>query len=332
MAVTSQQNTQHRLKHRRHTMNEITTVQRTEIVGTSLINEAMTERWLTFLDATPKTVQTYTRSISQFVRWCEGKGISRPTADDIRAYRDELAQDHKASTVNAYLMAVKQLYKWLEEEGISKNVAKNVKAVKLDSDTFKKDYLTTGQCKSLISGIDRTTLQGKRDYAICSLMLTTGMRDIEIQRANIEDLVTLGDFTALMYQGKGRHEKAKYKKIAPVVEDAVRDYLKARGKADATEPLFISTANRNYGERMTTRSISRIVKTRLVNVGLDSDRLTAHSLRHTAGTQNLLNGGSLEETQQLLDHRDINTTLIYVHALERANSQAEQRIADAIFG
>ena len=39
-----------------------------------------------------------------------------------------------------------------------------------------------------------------------------------------------------------------------------------------------------------------------------------------------------EETQQLLDHRDINTTLIYVHALERANSQAEQRIANAIFG
>ena len=311
-------------------MNSLT-VQETGVTRISLINAEIADRWLSFLDATPKTVSVYTRSISLFVRWCESKGIDRPTADHIRAYRDELSVDHKPTTVNAYLMSVKQLYKWLEEEGLAKNVAKNVKAVKLDNDTFKKDYLTTSQCKSLINSIDRSTLQGKRDYALVSLMITTGCRDIEIQRANIEDLTTMGDERILLYQGKGRHEKAKYKKIAPVVDDAIRDYLHSRGKTDPAEPLFASTANRNKGGRMTTRSISRIIKDRLVAIGLDDNRHTAHSLRHTAGTQNLLNGGTLEETQQLLDHRDINTTLIYVHSLNRAESQAEQRIADAIF-
>ena len=83
---------------------------------------------------------------------------------------------------------------------------------------------------------------------------------------------------------------------------------------------------------MTTRSISRLVKDHLVDAGMDSDRLTAHSLRHTAATLNLLNGGSVEETQQLLDHRNINTTLIYSHALERAKNNSENRIAKAIFG
>ena len=311
-------------------MNEIT-ITRAEITALNGINAEVAQKWLAFLDATPKTVQTYTRSIAQFIRWADAHGITRPTADDIRAFRDELSQDHKASTVNGYLMAVKQLYKWLDEEGITPNVAKNVKAVKLDNDNFKKDYLTTDQCKRLVNSIDRSTLTGKRDFAIICLMLTTGMRDIEVQRANIEDIKTVGDFTALYYQGKGRSEKAKYKKLAPVVEEAIRDYLRARGKADKGAALFISTANRNAGERMTTRSISRIVKNRLLSIGLDSDRLTAHSLRHTAGTQNLLNGGTLEETQQLLDHRNINTTLIYVHSLSRANSQAEARIADAIF-
>lgn len=312
-------------------MNSIT-VQRTELTSTSLVTEAMAEKWLTFLDASPKTVSTYTRSISQFVRWCDANGITRPTADDIRRFRDELSIDHKASTVNGYLMAVKQFYKFLEEQGIAQNVARNVKAVKLDSDNFRKDYLTTNQCKSLINSIDRSTLNGKRDFAICVLMLTTGMRDIEVSRANIEDIKTVGDFTALYYRGKGRSEKNKYKKLAEPVEEAIRDYLRARGKAEPTEALFTSTANRNKGERMTTRSISRIVKTHLLSIGLDSDRITAHSLRHTCATQNLLNGGTLEETQQLLDHRDINTTLIYVHSLNRANSQAEARIASAIFG
>lgn len=311
-------------------MNEIT-VTRADITALNGINAELAQKWLTFLDASPKTVQTYTRSISQFVRWCDAHGITRPTAQDIRDYRDELSQDHKPTTTNGYLMAVKQLYKWLEEEGIAQNVAKNVKTVKLDNDDFKKDYLTTNQCRDLINSIDASSISGKRDLAIVSLMLTTGMRDVEIARADIGDIKTVGDFTALFYRGKGRADKSKYKKLAPKVEALLRDYLKARGESRPSEPLFVSTANRNAGERMTTRSISRIIKNRLLAIGLNSDRLTAHSLRHTAGTQNLLNGGTLEETQSLLDHRNINTTLIYVHSLNRAERQAENRIADAIF-
>jgi Site-specific recombinase XerD len=83
---------------------------------------------------------------------------------------------------------------------------------------------------------------------------------------------------------------------------------------------------------MTTRSISRVAKESLIDVDLISDRLTAHSFRHTAATLNLLSGGTVEETQQLLDHANINTTLIYSHALERAKNNSEQRIAKAIFG
>ena len=48
---------------------------------------------------------------------------------------------------------------------------------------------------------------------------------------------------------------------------------------------------------MTTRSISRVAKNHLIEIDLNSDRLTAHSLRHTAATLNLLNGGTVEETK-----------------------------------
>ena len=94
--------------------------------------------------------------------------------------------------------------------------------------------------------------------------------------------------------------------------------------------LFVSTSNNNKGQRLTTRSISGIVKKRLKAAGYTSNRLTAHSL-HTAGTLNLMNGGTLEETQQLLRHSNINTTMIYLHHLERENNQSEKRIADALF-
>ena len=82
---------------------------------------------------------------------------------------------------------------------------------------------------------------------------------------------------------------------------------------------------------MTTRSISRIVKDHMIAAGYNSDRLTAHSLRHTCATLNLLNGGTPQETRQLLRHTSLNTTMIYSHALERANNQSEARVAAAIF-
>ncbi len=76
--------------------------------------------------------------------------------------------------------------------------------------------------------------------------------------------------------------------------------------------------------------MSCIVKGHMIKAGYNSDRLTAHSLRHTCATLNLMNGGELEETRQLLRHHSINTTLIYAHALERVNNQSENRIDNVI--
>lgn len=295
----------------------------------SFISAQLAESWLTFLDASEKTTQTYTRSIAQFINWLRDNDITQPTAQDIRHYRDYLSQDHKPATVNAYLMSVKQFYKFLEEQGIAQDIAKNVKSIKLEADTFKKDYLTSDQARALINSIDRSTESGARDYALISLLITTGMRTIEAERADISDIRTVGNSTALYYRGKGRTEKNKFKKLAPAVEEAIRDYLAIRGATEGA--LFVSDANRNKGQRLTTRSISRIVKNRLRAIGLNSDRLTAHSMRHTSATLSLLNGSSLEEVQAMLDHRSISTTQIYSHHLNRAESQAEQRVADAIF-
>jgi integrase/recombinase XerC len=174
-------------------------------------------------------------------------------------------------------------------------------------------------------------------------MMTAGLRTIEISRANIADMRTLEiesvendtkkteDVAALFIQGKGKDEKSDFIKIAKPVEDAIKEYLNARGKHKAHEPLFTSTSNNSSGERMTTRSISAIAKTAFIRAGYDSDRITAHSLRHTAATLNLKNGATLEETQQLLRHSNINTTLIYTHHLNRLENNSENRIAAAIF-
>lgn len=312
-------------------MNEIITVESGNLLAHGVFSGEFFSRWIAFIDAKPKTIETYNRAIKQFVYYLQDNCITQPTRAHILAFRDGLSQNHKPTTVQGYLMAVKQFFKWTAQEGLYPNIADNVKGAKLDKN-FKKDYLTSKQVNKLLTTIDSETLKGKRDYAILSLMVTTGLRTIEVERANLEDLRTVADFTALFIQGKGHLEKTEYVKVEGPVEDAIRAYLAARGKAGQQEPLFASIANRNNGGRMTTRSISRIAKENMIEADLNSERLTAHSLRHTTATLNLLNGGTPEETMQLLRHANLNTTLIYSHSLERAKNNSEARVSKAIFG
>ena len=297
----------------------------------SSITADLFQRWINYIDAKERTVQSYTKSVRRFMQWLMDQGITQPSREDIISYRDSLKADHKPSTVQAYIMAVKQFFKWTETEGFYPDVASHVKGAKIDRG-FKKDYLTSRQAGKLLAGVDRDTVKGKRDYALLALMLTTGLRTIEVIRADIRDIATLGDDTVLYLQGKGRDEKSDLVKLEAHAEEALREYLAVRTDARPDSPLFASVAHRNTEQRMTTRSVSRIVKDRLVSVNLKSDRLTAHSLRHTAATLNLLNGGTPEETRQLLRHTNINTTMIYSHALERAKNNSEKRIGKAIFG
>lgn len=312
-------------------MAELAAVQSAEIRPTAAITEELYRRWIEYIDAAPKTIETYTKSIRQFFNYLAAANIQHPERKDILAYREHLKNNYKPTTVQAYLAAVKLFFQWANQEGLYPNIAERVKGAKLDTE-HKKDYLTSKQAARLMATVDRSTLQGLRDYAILSLMVTTGLRTISITRANIEDIRTIGNDTALFYQGKGHEEKATLVKLAAPVEAAIIDYLRVRGEKDRKAPLFASVAHKNAGGRMTTRSISRIAKEHLIAAGLESDRLTAHSLRHTAATLALLNNARPEEVQQMLDHQNINTTLIYSHALDRMKNDSEKKVARAIFG
>lgn len=312
-------------------MNEITVYAQGELVAPQTITEDLFSRFTAFIDAKPKTIQTYTRAVRQFYAFLYRGGITQPQRADILAFRDELkATGHKPTTVQNYITATRLFFQWTAQEGIYPNIAEHIKGATLSKD-HKKDYLTSKQVKRVLSSIDRSTLQGKRDYAMLALMITGGLRTIEVSRADIQDIRTVGDDSALFVQGKGREEKEEYVKIQPPVEDAIREYLKARGVADMKDPLFASTSNNSKGSRLTTRSVSGIVKDRLVAAGYDSSRLTAHSLRHTAVTLSLLGGEDLQKVQQFARHSNLATTMIYAHNLDRAKNKCEATIANAIF-
>lgn len=295
------------------------------------ITRDLLSEFVSFIDGKPRTVATYRRSLVRFWDFLSLNRIDKPTRADILRYRDTLDADGlKANTINLYLVAVRLFFQWTGAEGLYPNIAEHIKGKNVNRG-HKKDYLTTEQVTRTLSEIDRETLQGARDYAIVLLMVGAGLRTIEVSRATIGDLRPLGDKVAIYVEGKGKDEKEPIR-INPVIEKAIREYLTLRGRTKDTAPLFASMSNKNEGEAMTTRSISGIVKNRLRAVGIDSGRLTAHSLRHTAITLAIRNGQSIEDARQFARHSNIATTMVYFHEASVENNRCSDTIIESIFG
>ena len=82
----------------------------------------------------------------------------------------------------------------------------------------------------------------------------------------------------------------------------ILDYLMTRPGARDNEPLFATEGLGHSGGRVSTRTIQDICKKSLRAIDLDSHEYSAHSLRHTTGTQILLNGGTMFDVQAVLRH------------------------------
>ena len=296
-----------------------------------VFSNTVISHFIEFLDVAPLTIKAYSAGIKTFVRYCRDNSISNPTRENIIEFKNELTSSgHKPATVALYLSAVRRFFSWTESLNIYKNIAIGVKAPRIDKG-HKKDFFSAEQIKNILQGISRTNVEGLRNYAIFTLMINGGLRTVEITRANVEDLRTIGGVDVLFIQGKGRTSKNDFIKLTPQCKAAINAYLKARGKIRPAEPLFVSCSRRNNGQRLTTRTISGVAKKSMINAGYNSSRLTAHSLRHSAVTLALLAGLTLSEVQAFARHASINTTLIYAHNIDRLKSTCEAVISRAIF-
>ena len=293
--------------------------------------QVVINEFIKFLDVSNNTVKTYQKSLRRLFNYLANNGVANPNRENIINFKRELeSKGRKPSTIALYLAAARSFFAWTEQSGIYPNITIGVKAPKIDRG-HKKDYFAASQIKRILNRIDRTDIEGMRNYAVMALMTTGGLRTIEITRADISDLRVVGGVPVLYIQGKGRTDKTEFIKLTPKVEGAIKAYLKVRGEVEAQAPLFSSVSKRNRGARLSTRTIRGLCKNAMIEAGFNSSRLTAHSLRHTAVTLALLVGQDLAEVQHFARHHNISTTQIYAHNIDRMNSLCEAVISNAIF-
>lgn len=251
----------------------------------------------------------------------------------------------RANTAKQYLQSVRQFFAWAAACGYYPNIAANIHAPKIKQDRHKKDALAAadvlkiersitataaekaaaaaGEMKDAAGRIERATEQGRRLLAMYLLAVNAGLRTIELSRANINDIEQKNGQAYIYIWGKGHAEADAKKPIAPEVYNAIRDYIDNRAdNPTGTNPLFVATGNRSGGQRLAATTISTLLKKAMQQAGYNSNRITAHSLRHTAGTNTQELTGDIYITQQYMRHESPKTTEIYLH-IETEKREAE---------
>jgi integrase/recombinase XerD len=309
-------------------MKEITPRQPAGTLAANL--DQLIESFLLAQDVGITSKVVYRRALKRFKEFLSlreaGGGVGYLTKTDIVQYKSHLlAEGLSPRTGNLYLTAVRQFFKYLESNRIYPDVSAGLKGFKR-SYGFNRDPLTLQQARDLLASIDTASLIGLRDFVMINLMLRTGLRTMEVVGSDVGDIRQTSNATLLYVRSKGKDAKDDFVVLTREAYEPIARYLAARQCTDPRAALFVSHSTANDGDRLTTQSLRTNVKTRLMDIGVFSSRISAHSLRHTFATMALANGATIEQVRDTLRHASIATTQIYVHTTDRIEHSAEGTI------
>ncbi|MEA5537362.1 tyrosine-type recombinase/integrase [Crocosphaera sp. XPORK-15E] len=309
--------------------------------------------------AASDTLRTYRCHLKQFLNWCQTHQVHpiEATFAQLKQYRHWLieTQQYQQTTISLKLSVLRRFYDaLLENDYINSNPALRLRPPREVKDPAARiNYLQNDEMYQLLDALpEDNSVQGLRDRLLISIMVLEGCRTVEMHRVNVGDIVKDGPNVGLRVWAK---RSIRVVPLTPELGQLLRRYLAARKKAGENltpdTPVLISVAYGSKGERLSRRSVRRIVDKYLGAIGLkdvprpktqaqkrlkgDSSsppptprakksrhqsqprKLSAHSLRHTAGTLALRTGASLRQVQDLLGHADPRTTVLYAHIGDR---------------
>src|SRR5690242_13703413 len=173
----------------------------------------------------------YANDAKKFARWMieQGLTVEGLTRSHIIAYRGYLDEHYAKATAARMLSVARRILGEHVYNGVlAGNPAKDVKGFTLDNES-PHISLTKEQAKNLLAAIERSTPEGKREYALIYLLLRTGIRRSECVALNIGDFTRdQGHIVATVKHGKG--DKRRKVKIPPEVFRALESYLEATGR------------------------------------------------------------------------------------------------------
>lgn len=282
-----------------------------------------TERLLTQRRASPRTIAAYRdtfRLLLGFVHERTGKAPAQLDVADldavvVGAFLSALESDRRNSvrTRNARLAAIHSLFRYAALRH-PEHADQVHRVLAIPSKRYERtvvSFLGHDEIDALLAAPDRTSWTGRRDHALLTLAIQSGLRVTELTGLVLSDL-ELGVGAHVRCHGKGRKQRA-----TPLTTQTVavlRVWLRERA-VNPADPLFPTLRGGPLSSDAVQWLLSKHVAAAAERCpSLRSKRISPHVLRHTCA-MNLLQGGVDPAVIALwLGHESVQTTQMYLHA------------------
>lgn len=291
-----------------------------KIGGIKMIGK-WTEEYKKYLESrlyASATIKTYTLEARLMLEYMKNKkGIQRIQGIDketVRAYTNEICimktkegKKLSKSARSGKIKVMKQFFKFLLVRGeIMYNPAECIELPRMKAYQIK-EVLKEEEMRKLIESIDGNDVYMMRNRAILELLYSTGMRNAELTNLKIKD-VDFEEGEIMIRDGKGGKSR-----IVPLGDKAaiyLERYLidgrwQLKGK-NARDYIFLSSKHGKISED----GIRDLVKKCAELAGFKK-RIHPHMIRHSCATHLIKRGAGLRHIQELLGHKNIETTTIY---------------------
>ncbi len=261
-------------------------------------------------NASPHTIASYQRDLLQLASYLEERKVNLKEIDNIvlRGFLARLQEKkNKKSTVARKLAAIRSFLQFcMKRKWVEDNPAKVVATPKQEKHV--PSFLSEDEMAEFLDLPDSRQPLDLRDMCVLELLYATGIRVSELVGINLEDV----DFTERLIRIRGKGKKERLVPFGKKAEDSLSAYIRARiqlikGEVDV-DAMFL-----NYrGERLTARSVERIVD-KYIRITALRRKISPHSLRHSFASHLLSRGADLRVIQELLGHESLATTQKYTH-------------------
>lgn len=272
-----------------------------------------------------KTILAYKSDLSFFFSVFENKttiqSISKKEIEEI--YVNALVKNgNSASSRARKLSSVRAFYKWAYDNGYcSTNPSENIEMPKIPQKTPK--VMNISEVSKVMETVKENSQKKKskksfRDFAILSLMFNTGIRRSELINIKLGDINIIDG--SLIVHGKGNKERIVYfnNSTRAVLNEYICSHRNNFDFAETSNYLFLS----NGYEKMSERTVNRVVNKYFESANVKEKGYTAHSTRKVFATQVYKNTNDIVAVQQLLGHSNPQTTMHYVGASEQLKRKA----------
>jgi len=256
----------------------------------------------------PHSKRNYGKALDDLFLFAASQPLTRALLMEWRATMEKLSP----STVNVRLSAVRKLVSEARKNGmIGTEEAANLSDIPniRQQGTRLGNWLTREQAKELLAVPDRSTLKGKRDYAILALLVGCALRRRELASLNIEDIqMREGRWVIVDLSGKG----GRIRTVAvPIwVKQGVEVWMTAAGIGEGRLLRPVLKGSRLVGDELSDWAVWSVVEQSAKQIGIE--HFGAHDLRRTCAKLCRKAGGDLEQIKFLLGHSSIQTTERYL--------------------